>query len=1621
MSQASALNSLPNIPAIGLPRSIQTALATIGRRLRWNTILGGVGSILLFAVAVMSVGMAVDFAFALPLVVRLAIWGVWVATIAWRLSSTIRRSLSQGRSATALYLAAVIERKFPSVGERLTASVGLVREGRVSHGSPALIAALVDQAAEQVAAINPAEAVSTTSATRRFTLGMIAVILLGTPLLLVPDPLGKLASRFLNPWADLGRISRIKIIVEPGNAYAAIGDDFAVSAELAARFGPAANPESVWLEWTDPATKRTRRVAMNPPDSASKRRTAVIPSLAESLNYRVVTASAESDRFTVTAVEPPKIAKLAVKVVPPAYTKRPAAEVRDPSRFDAFELSRVELTVTSGSRIKAVELFSPKAGGEPEEMNRTLASVGSDGLTGKVSFFAETSGPFSVRLHDPRGIGSRPEAPRRINVVPDTAPTVDLQGIDGLTESTAADTLRVGVLAGDDVAVASVELHYKIMRQESQSDIEIGKVDGAIKGLGTETAKGVVALGLRSLKLQPGDMLSYRVRVADNRPAPRGPNVTWSSDHDLKIVAQAESMASKRGGAERSAIQERLDAFKKAITDTKKETEQLRYAADAAQRENGKWEADRKQSLVQQEAEARRLTENLQQFADELKENPAYHPLARPAEELAHVEGEALQASLDRARQTDDPAKRFNALQKADNRAGEVARKIDELKAGFDALNQRGHERDRLQDLADRQNEIAEKAEASELNPHDRLAFDKLQAEQSAVKKDLDQLLQKSPELRAELLKTQAEEAKGLVEKAKALAEHQRDEAGKATNLLEKSTQEKLRELAQEQRALENEARRFGLDINQALGENGRSPVNTEPLKRAIEPIERGDIGEGRDTLRQAAAELQRVARDIEDAPRDTKALAQRLFNAEQVLTNDLAQMLGEHRNKTEIPAKARAEANEALKRLHARAEDVARLASAIPESKDALATPPNGVQPFPRDLAVKAADSAKRAAEQLRLADNPKAMEKEAGDARDALGALANALPNHWQVEGDRRKPFDEARNKTDAAANEVVKHLGETDRPADGQKAVDDLVNRLAPLVDQAKQAAEQLGKVETSPRNEASKNLAADRAKDLADEIKAAREALAQHPGAKEVRAIRDHLGMAVLESKAATERVNQGLAGNPTDEKLADALAAEANELKPGDAAEANRMASAIRNVQALDAPIELAEAVRAVERAASAPADPPESAKTALKELADRLNGRQSPRAAVEALARAERSSAQERDPAAAAKLQRTVAAELAGLPLNQAENQAAMEAVQRAEAVAEAVAKPAELGENPRADADLAQAQNQAAKALDALAATLPNQPANLPKAPKERPGKDLPPDRHLELNAENAKIAADLAVRERHLAERLQGVLGERAQPQQALKREAVALSRDLASLRDRVQAVSDRARWPAQEAASLLGEHAPPAMNEAANQLALGQKDRAKEMQRQAADLAERAARSTEDMANALLAEKAALDAQALADAANAPTPEQGPLQGEALAKARDAMNRAAASLQQARTASASKGDSAKQALREAAKTLQAAAESQVQAQETAEPRMTTRQAGTTKDPKGREITKGTTETLTDLKALVQKKTGRNWGELPGHLRSEILEMARQPRYRDDYARLIQLYFRDIAAGAK
>ncbi len=124
----------------------------------------------------------------------------------------------------------------------------------------------------------------------------------------------------------------------------------------------------------------------------------------------------------------------------------------------------------------------------------------------------------------------------------DQPPTVVVRGAEGITDIGPNDTLALGVAARDDIAVDSVELHYEVERRgSSAARSETAHVAVSLKGMGSRSARGDAMLALAPLGVKRGDSLSYRVRVADNRPAPRGPNVVWSEPQTLMIVPAART------------------------------------------------------------------------------------------------------------------------------------------------------------------------------------------------------------------------------------------------------------------------------------------------------------------------------------------------------------------------------------------------------------------------------------------------------------------------------------------------------------------------------------------------------------------------------------------------------------------------------------------------------------------------------------------------------------------------------------------------------------------------------------------------------------------------------------------------------------------------------------------------------------------------------------------------------------------------------------------------------------------------------------------------------------------------------------------------------------------------
>ena len=243
-----------------LPGSIRRGLSRLGLRLRAVGAMRGLGKSAAILAALAAVAMAADVAFALPPSARWTIWAAWIATAAIGLVAGVIRPMV--RRLAWNDLAALAEHGEPSLGERLTTAVGLLRQE--PHGSPELIAAVVDDAAARSGQVDLSRAVSMRGSLVWLMAGGILAGLVIAPAVVRPDPFANIGKRFLFPRADIDRVSRFVVEVAPGDKVVAVGSDVSVSAIVHSRFGEPMPRGDAWLEWTGTDGKPHRvRLAAN--------------------------------------------------------------------------------------------------------------------------------------------------------------------------------------------------------------------------------------------------------------------------------------------------------------------------------------------------------------------------------------------------------------------------------------------------------------------------------------------------------------------------------------------------------------------------------------------------------------------------------------------------------------------------------------------------------------------------------------------------------------------------------------------------------------------------------------------------------------------------------------------------------------------------------------------------------------------------------------------------------------------------------------------------------------------------------------------------------------------------------------------------------------------------------------------------------------------------------------------------------------------------------------------------------------------------------------------------------------------------------------------------------------
>src|SRR5262249_53351676 len=153
------------------------------------------GLLLLTLAVTGGAALAADAAFDLANLVREVLLGVWIGIGA--VVAVFGLILPVCRRIDPEALAALIEEKYPELGERLTTTVEVAGDPGVSHGSPALIALLAQDTEARTAGLDVFRAFPARAAARLTTVGLVFVALLLSPALFWPTEYKGLAERFL--------------------------------------------------------------------------------------------------------------------------------------------------------------------------------------------------------------------------------------------------------------------------------------------------------------------------------------------------------------------------------------------------------------------------------------------------------------------------------------------------------------------------------------------------------------------------------------------------------------------------------------------------------------------------------------------------------------------------------------------------------------------------------------------------------------------------------------------------------------------------------------------------------------------------------------------------------------------------------------------------------------------------------------------------------------------------------------------------------------------------------------------------------------------------------------------------------------------------------------------------------------------------------------------------------------------------------------------------------------------------------------------------------------------------------------------------------------------------------
>ncbi len=497
---------------------------------QWVATLGVVAAVLL--------GLTVlDYAISLPLFARWCGLALWMAVLV----AGARQILKLRQQTTRLEEAARdVEASRPEFGcEISTAAEYLSGARRPTREYEAEIAAALEQQAAADLKVSTVPYSRNLVVPAGLTLAGLMAALLGFATF-APGAFTSLL-RAAVPWS---KASLTRIEPSLGSGEFAIGTEITLTNQLSGRI-----PKSAEFQYRE---HRTNVWQSAPIVVGADRSARHVFRVNGSMTWRVTAGDAVSSEFTLTAYTPPEIRELTIRLSPPAYTRLPSTEQKNPA-----------ITTLRGTRaVFRIEANVPLGTASLRFTNGVVLPLRH--LTNQfwtADLTVTNDNAYGFVLADTRGRAALDHSIHLIRALPDEAPKIDFTQPGQDIRALATNTVPLEMAASDDFGIASVKvLFHKLGEPERELAVDLGAFkDGKL----TAAAR----LALAPLQLRDYELVAYHAEACDNNDFD-GPGIGRSSTYFIEVTDKEGKEGPKPKSQGKSEKVNLLTLQKQIIADT---------------------------------------------------------------------------------------------------------------------------------------------------------------------------------------------------------------------------------------------------------------------------------------------------------------------------------------------------------------------------------------------------------------------------------------------------------------------------------------------------------------------------------------------------------------------------------------------------------------------------------------------------------------------------------------------------------------------------------------------------------------------------------------------------------------------------------------------------------------------------------------------------------------------------------------------------------------------------------------------------------------------------------------------------------------------------------------------